>query len=115
VKNIIASTLISLLGLVVVTEAQAEDYYIYRDPDGKLLISKKEPPSGSKIIKRHSWTEGADSEVPQSRQPNNPQPMDRQKVRPSHQRTNRSTTHQSRKPIRYEVAGKVIESELSRC
>jgi hypothetical protein len=74
VKNIIASALISLLALVVVTEAQAEDYYIYRDPDGKLLISKKEPPSGSKIIKRHSWTEATDSESPQGQQPHNPQP-----------------------------------------
>jgi hypothetical protein len=36
----------------VVTEGQAEDYYIYHDPDGKLVISNKEPSPGSKIIKQ---------------------------------------------------------------
>jgi hypothetical protein len=62
-------------GLAAVTPGQAEDYYyIYRDPDGKLAISNKEPPPGSKVIKRHSWPEATDSEVPQSPQPNNPQP-----------------------------------------
>jgi hypothetical protein len=39
-------------GLAVVTPVQADDYYIYHDPDGKLVISNKEPPPGSKIIKR---------------------------------------------------------------
>jgi hypothetical protein len=74
-ENTIArTTLISLfLGLTAVTQARAEDYYIYRDPAGKLVISNKEPPSGSKIIKRHSWTE-ATSESPQGQQPHNPQP-----------------------------------------
>jgi hypothetical protein len=77
VKSISArAALISLLlGLGMVTPTQAEDYYyIYRDRDGKLAISNKEPPPGSKIIKRHSWLEPTDSEVPQSQQPNNPQP-----------------------------------------
>ena len=69
-----AASISLFLVLTAVTQAQAEDYYIYRDPAGKLVISNKEPPSGSKIIKRHSWSEGTDSEVPQSQQPNNPQP-----------------------------------------
>jgi hypothetical protein len=76
VKSIIArATLISLfLGLAVVKQGQAEDYYIYHDPDGKLVISNKEPPPGSKIVKRHSWPEATDAEASQSQQPNNPQP-----------------------------------------
>jgi hypothetical protein len=61
------------LGLALIRQAQAEDYYIYRDADGKLAISNKEPPPGSKIIKRHSWTEGTDSEVSQTKPPDNPQ------------------------------------------
>ena len=75
-KNIIGrATLISLLlSLAVVTSGQAGDYYIYRDPDGKLLISNKEPPPGSKIIKQHSWPEATDSEVPQSQEPGKPPP-----------------------------------------
>ena len=63
-----------LLGLAVVTQGRAGEYYIYRDPDGKLVISNKEPPAGSKIIKQQSFPEATDNEVPQSQQPNNPQP-----------------------------------------
>jgi hypothetical protein len=62
------------LGLALIRQAQAEDYYIYRDRHGKLVISNKEPPPGSKILKRDSWPEATDSNVPQSQQPNNPQP-----------------------------------------
>jgi hypothetical protein len=76
VKSINArAALISLfLGLAAVTPSRAEDYYIYRDPDGKLAISNKEPPPGSKIIKRDSFPEITDSEVPQRQPSNNPQP-----------------------------------------
>jgi hypothetical protein len=62
------------LGLAVVTQDQAEDYYIYQGPNGELVISNKEPPPGSKIIRQHSWPEVTDSEAPQGQQPNNPQP-----------------------------------------
>jgi hypothetical protein len=49
------------LGLALVTQCRAEDYYIYHDPDGKLVISNKEPPPGSKIIKQHSFPEVTDA------------------------------------------------------
>jgi len=67
-KNIIArTTLISLfLGLGVITHGQAEDYYIYQTPNGGLVISNKQPPPGSKIIKQHSWPDPTDSKVPQA-------------------------------------------------
>jgi hypothetical protein len=54
VKGINArSALVSLfLGLAPVTPGQAQDYYIYHDPHGKLFISNQEPPPGSKIAKR---------------------------------------------------------------
>jgi hypothetical protein len=79
VKSIIArTTLVSLfLGLVLVTQGQAEDYYVYQTPNGALVISNKEPPPGSKIIKKHSWPEATDNEVPQNAPPNNPQPNGR--------------------------------------
>src|SRR4029434_1280935 len=41
-----------LLGLAVVTQGQAEDYYIYQTAKGELVISNKQPPPGSKIIKQ---------------------------------------------------------------
>ena len=61
------------VGLAVVTHGQAEEYYIYHDPDGKLVISNKEPPLGSKIIKQRSFPELIDSEIPQGQQRNGPQ------------------------------------------
>jgi hypothetical protein len=72
--NARAALLSFFLGLAVVTQVQAEDYYIYHDPNGKLFISNQEPPPGSKIIKQRSWPDVTDSEVPLSHQPNNPQP-----------------------------------------
>ena len=53
------------LGLAAV--GQAEDYYMYHDPGGKLVISNKKPPPGSKIIKQLPGVR--DSETPQSQQP----------------------------------------------
>jgi hypothetical protein len=70
-----SAALISLfLGVAVVTQAQAEDYYIYQTPNGAVVITNKEPPPGSKIIKRISFPDTTDNEVQQSQQPNNPQP-----------------------------------------
>lgn len=72
--NVRAALIALFLGLAAIAPSLAEDYYIYRDPDGKLAISNKEPPPGSKIIRQHSWPEVTDSEAPQGQQPNNPQP-----------------------------------------
>jgi len=62
------------LGLAVVTQGQADEYYIYHGPNGELVISNKEPPPGSKIIKQQNLPEVTDREKPQSQQPNNSQP-----------------------------------------
>ena len=40
------------LGLAVAAQSQAEDYYFYKGPKGELVISNKEPPPGSTIIKQ---------------------------------------------------------------
>src|SRR5262245_45662106 len=48
----LASCLALFLGLAVVTQGQAEDYYFYEGPKGELVISNKEPPPWSQIIKR---------------------------------------------------------------
>jgi len=52
------------LGFAVVTQGQAEDYYIYQTPNGELVISNKEPPPGSKIIKQLPGV--TDREAPQA-------------------------------------------------
>jgi hypothetical protein len=39
-----SAALISLfLGFTVVTQAQAEDYYIYQTPKGELVLTNKQP------------------------------------------------------------------------
>jgi hypothetical protein len=55
------------LALAAVTPGHAEDYYFYEGPKGELVISNKEPPPGSQIIKR---VPGAtDKETPQRQDP----------------------------------------------
>jgi len=56
----------------VVTQGRGEDYYIYQGPKGELVISNKEPPPGSKIIKQLPGV--TDREVPQAQERENPQP-----------------------------------------
>jgi hypothetical protein len=60
------------LGLAVITQGQAEEYYIYQGPNGELVISNKQPPPGSKIIKQLPGA--TDREVPQGQQRKNPEP-----------------------------------------
>jgi hypothetical protein len=76
VKSINArAALISLfLGFAAVTQAQAEDYYIYQTPNGALVITNKEPPAGSKIIKRISFPDAPDNEALQNQPTHKPQP-----------------------------------------
>jgi hypothetical protein len=55
------------LGLRVIAQGQAENYYIYQTPKGELVTSNKEPPPGSKIIKELPGV--TDKEVPQAQDP----------------------------------------------
>jgi hypothetical protein len=57
------------LGLAVVPQGQTEDYYIYQGPNGELVITNKQPPPGSKIIKQQNLPE-----VPQAQEPGKAQP-----------------------------------------
>jgi hypothetical protein len=63
------------LSLAVVTQAQAEDYYFSEGPKGELVISNKEPPPGSKIIKRLPGV--TDKQVPQAQEPGKAPPTAR--------------------------------------
>jgi hypothetical protein len=58
------------LGLAVVTQGHAEDYYIYQGPNGELVISNKEAPPGSKIIKQQNLPEASQAQEPGKPQPN---------------------------------------------
>ena len=60
------------LAFAVVTQGQAEDYYFYEGPKGELVISNKQPPPGSKIIRQLPGEN--DREVSQAQEPSKPQP-----------------------------------------
>jgi hypothetical protein len=72
VKSIDATLIAVCLGFALVTESQAEDYYFYKGPKGELVISNKEPPPGSKIIKQLPGV--TDREISQAQEPGKPQP-----------------------------------------
>ena len=63
----IALWLALLISLAIVKPAAAGDYYIYRDPNGKLVISNSTPPAGSKILKKEIMPEVTDEELAVSR------------------------------------------------
>jgi hypothetical protein len=56
--------------LALVTQGQAEDYYFYQTAKGDLVISNKEPPPGSKIMKQLNLPEDPQAEEPGKTQPN---------------------------------------------
>ena len=64
----LAFCLVLFLGLAVVTQGHAEDYYIYQGPNGELVISNKEPPPGSKIMRQQYLPGVTDREVPQAQE-----------------------------------------------
>jgi hypothetical protein len=85
------------LGLAVVTQSHAEDYYIYQAPNGELVISNKAPPPGSKIIKQLPGV--TDSQVPQAQEPGKTRQTFRQK--PHRSRPTISDGHATRStPLR---------------
>ena len=57
-------------GLAVVTPGLAEEYYVYQTPSGALVISNKQPPPESKIIKRLNLSEDPQAEELVKPQPN---------------------------------------------
>ena len=53
ISIIARATLIScFLPLAIVPQGHTEDYYIYQTAKGELVISNKQPPPGSTIIKQ---------------------------------------------------------------
>jgi hypothetical protein len=68
----LASCFALLIGLAVVTQGQAEDYYFYEGRKGELVISNEKPPPGSKIIKRLPGV--TDKEAPQAQEPSKTPP-----------------------------------------
>jgi hypothetical protein len=55
------------VALVLVRLGYAGEYYIYHDPNGKLVISNYAPPQGSNVIKKETLAEVTDQEIMESR------------------------------------------------
>ena len=45
--------------------SQSEDHYIYKDAQGKLVISNQQPPAGSTILRKLDLPEFRDSQMQQ--------------------------------------------------
>jgi hypothetical protein len=55
-----------LIALAVLKSGYAGDYYIYQDPNGKLIISNYAPPQGSSVIKKETLSEVTDQQIIES-------------------------------------------------
>ena len=52
------------------SQVSAEEYYTYQDTSGKLVISNKKPPAGSKILKTQEFpAEPAEAETSKAANP----------------------------------------------
>jgi hypothetical protein len=66
--------------------AEYAEYYIYKDPYGRLVISNKLPPDRSSILKKHHLREPAE-EVPQPQETADPQPNGGRETSPQPQKS----------------------------
>jgi hypothetical protein len=55
------------IALALVRPGYAGEYYVYHDPNGKLVISNYAPPQGSNVIKKETLAEVTDQEIMESR------------------------------------------------
>jgi hypothetical protein len=72
----------ALMAFATATHARAEEYYTYRDPHGKLVISNKTPPPGSHVLKKQVLPETVGEQAPQPPQAADSQPNGRPESSP---------------------------------
>ena len=56
-----------LIVMALVRPGYAGDYYTYKDPKGKLVISNYAPPQGSNVIKKETLSEVTEQQIMESR------------------------------------------------
>lgn len=59
----LAAIALLLATLTASRQLFAADYYTYCDPDGKLVLSNKKPPAGSKIIRKQQLPDNPKEEA----------------------------------------------------
>ena len=55
------------LAFAMIKNADAGEYFTYRDPKGNLVLSNSAPPAGSQTIKRETLPEVSDQQIAESR------------------------------------------------
>jgi len=55
-----------LIALAVIRPGYAGEYYIYQDPNGKVVLSNYAPPQGSNVIKKEKLSEVTDQQITES-------------------------------------------------
>lgn len=68
----VAFSLFVFFVLTLGTRAFAADYFTYFDSAGKLVISNKQPPPGSKIIKKQDLPDVTDEESQKAEESKDP-------------------------------------------
>jgi hypothetical protein len=59
-RTALALTIFLVLGMALTPRVSATEYYTYEDAAGKLVISNKKPPPGSRILKKQDLPDPAD-------------------------------------------------------
>ncbi len=59
------ATLIFAFVFFLAANSQSEDHYIYKDAQGKLVISNQQPPAGSTILRKFDLPEFRDAQMQQ--------------------------------------------------
>jgi hypothetical protein len=52
--------------VVMIRSGYAGEYYIYQDPNGKVVLSNYAPPQGSNVIKKETLSEVTDQQITES-------------------------------------------------
>ena len=74
-KIITTAALIFASLFFLTAHGQAEEHYIYKDPQGGLVISNQKPPAGSTILRK--------LDLPEFREPQMQQVQESSKTRPT--------------------------------
>ncbi len=73
-KVITIAALIFASLLFLTTQGQAEEHYIYKDPQGGLVISNQKPPAGSTILRKLDLPEFREPQIQQVQESSNTRP-----------------------------------------
>jgi hypothetical protein len=69
---LISAVVACLIGLAA-PNSRAEEYYIYKSPHGRLVISNKPPPAGSDVLRKLELPETPDAEAQSGQESGNAQ------------------------------------------